>query len=44
MNSDADYNDATRTLRWGHRKNHSVAELLRLLRVHASSLRHLHVA
>jgi hypothetical protein len=44
MISDTDYDDATRTLRWDHRKNHSVAELLRLLRAHASSLRHLHVA
>ncbi len=42
MNSDCD--DATCTLRWDHRESDNGAELLRLLRAHASTLRLLHVA
>ena len=38
------YDDATRTLRWDSRKGGTTAELLRLLREHAGTLRQLHVA
>jgi len=38
------YDDATRTLRWDIDKGGSTAELLRLLREHAGTLRQLHVA
>ena len=43
MNIGTDYSDA-RTLRWDHQNKHSMVELLRLLRAHASTLRHLDVA
>jgi hypothetical protein len=44
MNIDTDNDDTTHTLRWNHRQSDNGAELLRLLRAHASTLRHLHVA
>ncbi len=38
------YDDAARSQSWDHYKGGSTAELLRLLREHAGTLRQLHVA
>ena len=42
--ADSGYDAASRTLRWDCMKSGNSADLLRLLREHASTLRQLHVA
>ncbi len=41
---DSSYDAASSTLRWSNEQGSSTAELLRLLRLHASTLRQLHVS